>query len=362
MKSIIRQFLYEASNLLRFWFLKFSHKERIVVVLGSQFKNAHGIINNLILATPVPSDFLFVVLCDDLPCDKGGNITFINKWSLKHIYYALVADFYIVSHKVRDVFFVKPKGVFLINFWHGFPYKPIGFSSKIETEWIKCQIKNYNKCEYDDWDVLVGYSQLHCDIMKKVTGNRCGSYNILGNPNINALYNVINLSGKRKVLYCPTFRLKGELNLKGVEDFINMAKKYSDDYDFILKLHPLLKSDDLAFSGCVSTYEGDVYDILPLVDMVVTDYSSLIFDALSTKGFVILYQYDYDDYINELGSTMLDVSLINGCYLAYNIEELNSLIRDYDSLPLNQNFGFEYQHLYDSKKLLDVLYENYKAS
>ena len=45
---------------------------------------------------------------------------------------------------------------------------------------------------------------------------------------------------------------------------------------------------------------ADVYALLPLTDVLITDYSSIMFDYPLMDGkSQILYQYDYDEYVAE---------------------------------------------------------------
>ena len=70
----------------------------------------------------------------------------------------------------------------------------------------------------------------------------------------------------------------------------------------LLKPHPNSIIDNIFQSDNVKLIDNsiDVYGILPFTDVLITDYSSILYDyILMPDKQVILYLYDYDDYVQE---------------------------------------------------------------
>ena len=70
----------------------------------------------------------------------------------------------------------------------------------------------------------------------------------------------------------------------------------------LLKPHPNTRTKDVSgYSNIVLVHRTtDVYGILPFTDVLITDYSSILYDYLLTgKKEVILFLYDYDEYVRD---------------------------------------------------------------
>lgn len=112
------------------------------------------------------------------------------------------------------------------------------------------------------------------------------------------------LKDKKVILYAPTFRGFGKKRAKfKIEfDFNRIAKEISDEYIIALKLHPSVKSSDIEIDPEVahkvvdiSAY-SDANDILTLTDLLITDYSSIIFDYSLLNKPMLFFAYDLEEY------------------------------------------------------------------
>ncbi len=117
--------------------------------------------------------------------------------------------------------------------------------------------------------------------------------------------------GNRKIiLYSPTFRgvSKGKANFVQMLDFLYLKKHLEKEYVILVKLHPFIKKGMNLSKGLKEIYGDFVFDVsktLPIddamcaSDMVITDYSSLIFEyALLTRP-MIFFAYDLEQYDRE---------------------------------------------------------------
>lgn len=101
------------------------------------------------------------------------------------------------------------------------------------------------------------------------------------------------LTEKKNILYCPTFRKNSsaEETVK-INELINQVD--FDKYNFIYCPHPLSKV--LVNNPNVITVEESTFDILFISDYVISDYSSVIYEAGLLNLPVFLYAYDWDNY------------------------------------------------------------------
>lgn len=106
------------------------------------------------------------------------------------------------------------------------------------------------------------------------------------------------------VLYAPTFRNYSFEYEKLLNDerVINAFKqKLGDNTVFMVRLHPNICMTNIKLNNNVinATFYPDMQELLSGVDILVSDYSSCIFDYAEQYKVGYLYTPDYDDYIKE---------------------------------------------------------------
>lgn len=118
------------------------------------------------------------------------------------------------------------------------------------------------------------------------------------------------IAGRKIILYSPTFRgkSKGKANFTQMLDFLYLKKKLEKDYVIFVKLHPFVKKGMNLSNTLSELYSGFVFDVTNCLsvedamcasDMVVTDYSSLIFEYALLERPMIFFAYDLDQYDRE---------------------------------------------------------------
>lgn len=125
----------------------------------------------------------------------------------------------------------------------------------------------------------------------------------------------------RCLLFAPTFRGGNQTGNKKVISEIptinfdsllqGLEKKYNCKWRILLRLHPQL-SAKMSNMKCMQensmsidvSQEPDVSQILGGCDLVITDYSSIAFDAGYAGIPVLLYADDFDDYVQNRGKIM----------------------------------------------------------
>jgi CDP-glycerol glycerophosphotransferase len=109
----------------------------------------------------------------------------------------------------------------------------------------------------------------------------------------------------RKVaLYAPTFRERQgkRRRFKMPLDLDAMQTALGEEYFLLVRTHYLdayrLRDRNRSFAADVSGHH-DVSELMLLTDVLVTDYSSLMFDFANLRRPMIFFAYDYDDYASN---------------------------------------------------------------
>ena len=104
--------------------------------------------------------------------------------------------------------------------------------------------------------------------------------------------------GKRpNVLYAPTFR-NGE-NITEHLDSLFEAFNY-EAYNLIVKLHPVDRTD-IHREEVFECPEFTAMELFSLTDALITDYSSIIYEAATAEIPIYLYTFDLDRYLERRG-------------------------------------------------------------
>jgi CDP-glycerol glycerophosphotransferase len=199
----------------------------------------------------------------------------------------------------------KKKGTYYVNTWHG--TGPKGFDKAR---------KDYNFSNVNLFSVDGQYSH---DAFKKYYKVPEKSFIWSGRPREDYLFNKTDVDfkqakkefgfseGKLIVLYMPTFRESkyysddGRLNITFKTSVLSKLIKN----DFVILYHGhhfTSKIDGFAFGeNIIDETKADVNRLYLASDILVTDYSSCIFDFLILQKPVICYAPDYDEYSKKRG-------------------------------------------------------------
>lgn len=164
--------------------------------------------------------------------------------------------------------------------------------------------------------------------------------------------------GKKLILWAPTFRGKAlEPYVLGMEDVKKMQEDLGEDYYVIIKMHPHLDAKQHLSNCDISTEK-----ILPISDMLIADYSSVIFDYTLYQKPIVLFVPDYEEFISTRG-LYIDLNEIPGP-MVINGEELKDVvIREFEEFDKEKSREFykKYMGACDgqaTKRILDEIGAN----
>ena len=299
---------------------------------------------------------------DDIK-QKGIN-NVVMKDSFHAFLLAMQAKYFVFSHNIHDVFYFKRSDTIAINLWHGSPLKKLGYDSKVENKLIKRRKALHLKVPYELWDYLVVAHEMWIpyfessmkisrdkilplglprnDILWQVKENQEKYWEIK-----NAVFGKLGIAHKDKkiILYAPTFRDDDQLTFNLINETKKIIKKMKElltntKYVFLVRYHPLKKyylDDDHIDRHHIydATSYDDMYELLSITDILISDYSSSIFDFTILERPIILYTFDYEDYVETRGGLYETVD--RNCFITVNnLEELISILKSIISSGKNK--------------------------
>lgn len=236
----------------------------------------------------------------------------IFSYSLRGLSTFLTCSNIVLSHGTYDTEpyypFHKSKNTILL--WHGFPFKKTGIKMHGSTREKNSKIIN----TYKNIHLMVSGSKTESIIYNESFGVDINNIKITGYPRYDLLLNKdINLleklkldKAKRIILYAPTFRDDTNTIYFPFKDYsfdLLMELLIELDAILLLRFHKWDKGnveDKVTFNERVIDLNNDllqeVNEILPFVDILITDYSSLIMDFVIIDKPMIFIPYDVESY------------------------------------------------------------------
>lgn len=233
-------------------------------------------------------------------------------YSIRALVKVITTRAFVLTHGTYDVtpFKCVKSGVPLINVWHGFPIKKLGTDSHFLS------IKQKRKV-LGDFDGLVVMSEEERQIMSNCYHTPLENTWVTGYPR-NDLAFIKNeaiidqipfIRGKKVLLYAPTFRDSGKTELFPFPDFdkdrLN-AFLEKNNIVMLLRIHKNeLIQHNLKENEWIKICDGNVVqeinEIMSVVDILITDYSSSYIDGLLVDIPYIFIPYDLDWFANYRG-------------------------------------------------------------
>lgn len=270
-----------------------------------------------------------------------GNAEIIKQDTLNYFLTALKAKYWICCVNIeRGLHFKKDKTIFL-NTWHCVP-----------TNYMGNAVDNRGDFDWRKTDYVCYSGPFEKPIIIKDCVAREESLIPTGLPRNDLLFHVneemqieykkmLNIDPKKKViLYAPTWRdsndFGSDYQLTPPIDWKQWQAELEEDYVVLLRTHAYTtKLCGVEFNDFIrdcSNYP-EVNDLMIAADIMISDYSSIIFDYAILERPIICYGYDYDEYVKH-----------RGFYFDLDEEFPTGIIRsDKDVLNLIKSMNYEEQ-------------------
>ncbi|WP_169985279.1 bifunctional glycosyltransferase family 2 protein/CDP-glycerol:glycerophosphate glycerophosphotransferase [Microbispora sp. H10836] len=240
--------------------------------------------------------------------------------------------FVVANRRTQPGWYRKPRGQTFVQTWHGTPLKRLGldlegmpYARRVSREELARQVAT--------WDLLLSPSPFATAALRGAFGYE-GEILESGYPRNDVLFDPararearrrLGLTGDRRVvLYAPTWRddeATGRLAL----DPVRAAGALGDDDVLLVRAHYLVARDMTIPAGDrihdVSKFP-DMADLLAAADVLVTDYSSAMFDFACTGRPMVFLAHDLERYRDE----------VRGFYFDFEAEAPGPVLRTGDDV------------------------------
>lgn len=216
---------------------------------------------------------------------------------------------YLINEADFPNYWIKKKEQIYVNIWHGTPLKKLGVAREdklihdegnhqrnfIMADYILCPN------DYTRDVILDDYCARDHTKAKLIMQGYPRTSELLKAPDSDPA------PGKQVIAFMPTWREgnRQDVQIRDMNVFFReMDSRLDDDQVMFVNLHHKIEADiDLGpFSRIRKFPEGvDVYDFLRNADILITDYSSIMFDYAVTRRKIILYCPDLNIYSNDRG-------------------------------------------------------------
>ncbi|MEV4556315.1 bifunctional glycosyltransferase family 2 protein/CDP-glycerol:glycerophosphate glycerophosphotransferase [Kitasatospora sp. NPDC049285] len=329
---------------------------------GTQYSDSPRAVHEELIRRQLPLEHLWVVKDDQV--DVPPTARAVRMWSPEW-YEALATSRYVVANNHLPDWFRKRPGQVVVQTWHGTPLKKIGhdieavhFADQRYLERLETEVEN--------WDLLVSPNSFSTPILKRAfrfPGElvECGypRNDVLRRPDTARRAAEIRRrigvpDGKRVVLYAPTWRddqyyAPGRYKFDFRIDLDDARARLGEDHVLLVRRHPNVvdpvpRAGD-GFVHDVSDYP-DMADLSLITDVMVTDYSSLMFDYVNTGRPILFFTYDLAHYRDTLRGFYFDFERSAPGPLLHDSADLVTAIREVDLV--RRSYAERYRRFQDA--------------
>lgn len=301
-----------------------------VSFMGKNFNDSPKVIYDKLINDPDFQDYTFIwafTQPDNYKIDNK-NTQKVKIDSFDYLKTALAASYWVTNVNIERGLHFKKNYTKSINTWHGVPLKKIGND-----------VEGRNDFNFSDTNVFCYSGAYEYEIYKRAFKLTDENLYEIGMPRneillkddeklTDTIKKELNISNKKIILYAPTWRENHEdLKLMNIDLW---EQTLSDEYVLLVKSHGLSQRFGIgknSFVKDVSDYE-ETADLLLAADILITDYSSIMFDFALLAKPIFIYMPDYDKYISERG-VYFDLRTSN-LSIFETAEPLLDYIQDYD--------------------------------
>ena len=328
-----------------------------IVFYNQNTYNGHGkYITEQLLK--IRSDLEVVWIVNDPRIEIPEEVQLLNVENRKRFIYEMeTAKIWVFDYSMRFPDIVKRPGQIFINVkhWSSITLKTFGVElSKFQKRQGEIDGISYSSKMIDYFIVGSKFDEITCRRGFEYNGDvfMAGSprSDILFSPQkaIKKVFAKYSVDDKMSVcLYAPTFRVKGpdfhnegriDLDygnvIKGLED------RFGGKWCIFLRLHPNIAAQSVDMEKHDGVIDASDYldsqELVAASDVLITDYSSIMFEPAFVKKPVFLFATDKKEYINGERELLIDYDTLP-FPMAESNEELTQKIRDFNRQEYEEN-------------------------
>lgn len=351
-KSIVKQVVISVYNIL---YYAIPLNKRTIVFESSVGRNYTGnpkAIYEEMINQGLDHLYNCIWICENINQPIPGNCKKVKRLRFKYFYYMISSKFWVMDSR-QPTYLKKKKGNIYIQTWHGTPLKKLALDMSFVNMGGHRNIEEYRstfKKNSSRWDYLISQNSYSTEIFKRafafnkemleigyprndILFNKDESY-------LNEIKNKLNIpNGYKVILYAPTWR-DNQYDDHGNYKFVmpinlqQFVDSLGDECILLLKPHYLI-ADKIDVSNYEKNFrvcgiQQDIQELYLVSDILITDYSSVMFDYSILKRPIIFFMYDLDEYQNEMREFYFDILEEAPGRIALNNDELINAIKNVD--------------------------------
>ena len=292
---------------------------------------------------------------NNIPCQVTA-FTSVDMPDDKAVAYEMATSKFILVDDFEPIVYVLKlrENQHLVQVWHAMgAFKKFGYSRK-SAEKNSLTHKNYTEAIVSSPEISAVYAQAFGIDESRIKPVGVPRTDMLFDEDYKAktiarLYEKEpRLKDKKICLFAPTFRGSNVHDAYYPNDFLHIEKllnELGDDWAVIVKYHPFIKNPpEIPESVKNSVFdfgdEREINDILFITDVLVTDYSSVIFENAILNNPLVLYAPDLEEYDGE-----------RGFYFEYNAYSCGQIVkRESDLAAAIRNAGSNDEKMEEFRK------------
>ena len=316
-----------------------------------------------------------------------GNAKIVKRARFQYLYYMAVAKVWVFDCRQPE-FLIKRKETSYIQTWHGTPLKKLALDMEQIDSVVSSSIKEYHeqfRKNTATWDYLISQNHFSTETFRRCFDFKDKPIFEVGYPRNDILFRRNNERDirrlkekynipldKKVILYAPTWRdnefyVQGCYKFVSPLDFKKVQEELGDEYVFLVKYHYLVsdKIDWSEYKGFVYSFNEkvDISRLYLIADMMITDYSSVMFDYSILKRPMFFFAYDLENYENNLRGFYFDFLKEALGPISKTTDQLIWDIKNYNAEQWNdkyKEFSDKYNSVDDgmaSKKIVEKIRE-----
>ncbi|TYB48488.1 bifunctional glycosyltransferase/CDP-glycerol:glycerophosphate glycerophosphotransferase [Actinomadura chibensis] len=240
-------------------------------------------------------------------------------------YEALARARYIFGNWSQHEWFVKRDDQTYVQCWHGTPLKKLGYDVK-QMPYKRTEGVDWMEYDVPQWDLLLSQNAFSVPLFRRAFGYN-GEILVSGYPRNDLLSSPRRAEiaaavrqrlgipdGKKVVLYAPTWRddfhhAIGKRAFRLEFDLDRFRAALGHDHVLLLRTHYLVTDKPRLRPGdCVidASVYPDISELFLVSDVLVTDYSSAMFDFAATGRPMVFFTYDLERYRDHVRGFYFD--------------------------------------------------------
>ena len=289
---------------------------------GRQYSDSPRAIHEELVRRGAPLDHYWIVR--DGMCEVPETATVVRAGSKDHLEMMARAR-YVVSNDHFPEWFLRRTDQTCLQTWHGTPLKRLGLDVSETRKAIRKFQRRWDQ-QVGNWQYVLSPNPFSTPILRRayaIEGEMLETgyprSDVLARPDRDeatlALRRRLGIpEGVRTVLYAPTYRdhvldSRGRYRLDLHLDLDRLREAVGPDTVILFRKHhyvaDAVPTGPNGFVRDVSAYP-DGTELLLAADVLVTDYSSIMFDYANTGRPMLFFTYDLDAYQDEIRGFYLD--------------------------------------------------------